>query len=329
MDDLTTLIMLCSTTGLGIALGIMYVSSTTPQTFKVFLAKFQKKKYKYGLGLPIDGAGKGQFVRLMKHDKKDDYYIDPKTKRPYILDRKNVELGLKNITIDNVPISIVSSLDQIEATPLELRAATQLVYDMARSREQEVGTDGAPTGHTRPRYPLLAQIPIKENNKIADMLYSTDDDELSALSLNYTVIEKNYMVPKYKVNEKGEQTDEVEKDRDGNTIFVKPNKEQIQAIKEAKADMMANEVRQLREEACETPVTAGVVVYDALYSMVVRPWLDDQVDVIDTQNEQSKEDQRIEQKRQDKRTDNNLMMMLGAAIALVIIGAGLKYAGVL
>ncbi len=327
----------------GFYLGLQYVKSKTPNMYKVFEAKAFKngiplllKPYKYGVVLESDGSGTIKTARLHMHNKKDKMYQDPKTKRPRIVNRKNIEYGVTESRMDGVPLTMISIIDPVEGTPMEKRAAT-IFLEKAR---QKIERDGK----TVFKYPCLSAIPSKEANKIADMVFAIDDDELEALSKSYTHVDKNFMIQDTirtpAKNDKGEELkddagnvlyeEQLAFDDDGKPLYRKPNQEEIKAYRDNRATVLANEAKMLRQEISMTNVDSGVTVLDALYSIVTRPWLDEEVDVIDTQNEQAKYDEKKEKKQQDARVDNTLILVIGGAVAFAIILAALKYvAGVI
>jgi hypothetical protein len=322
----------------GVYGGLQIVKSKVPNVYKIFEAKQFKngiplliKPYKYGVVLETDGSGTARAKRLHMHNKNDKMFFDERTKRPSIVNRKNIEYGIPEMRIDGVPVTEISTLDQVEATHIEKRAATMF---MEKARQYE-DRDGKRVF----KYPVLNSIPSKEANKISDMVYAIDDDELEALARSYTHIDKNFMVQDTiktpVLNEAGEQVKDADGnqvyeerlafDEEGRPIYRKPNQNEIQEWLRTRAGHMAAESRRLREEVAQTYVTGGITVHDCLYSIVTRPWMDEEVDVIDTQNEQAKHDEKKDKKQQDARVDNTVIIMVGGALAVLIICVALKY----
>jgi hypothetical protein len=316
---------------IGLPLGLNYVKSKTPNAYRIFEAKAFKngiplfsKPYKYGVAMETNGSGTATTARLHMHNKKDKMYQDPVTKKPRIVNRKNIEYGVTETRIDGVPLITISTIDPVEGTPVEHRAGTMFI-EKAR---QHTDTEDEHGNRIRTfKYPTLASIPSKEANKISDLVYAIDDDELESLSKTYTHVEKNFVVPDTIQVQVTDENGDLVKDEAGNPVMMeqtvtdsegkpvyrKPNKQEIEKYLTVRAEVMANEARRLREELAMEDVSSGITILDALHSIVTRPWLDEEIDVIDTQNEMSKIDEKKDKKHQDARVDNTVILFIGGA----------------
>lgn len=347
--------------------GVMYVISKGHLIKEMFMAKTFPGGYKYGLGMATDGNGVTIVAPLKKHNAKADYFIHPKNKKPIILDRNKAHLGNQLISIDKVPILQYSMSDSVPAYPVEGAAAEQFLWEMARATVEEefdvCDADGNPTGKKEkrpvPKYPEIYKIPFEKNRQISDMVFEAENrEQLLMFALSNVVLEKQYTLPEMvemqmmveKIDDKTgqpmiDQNGEVVRepaydknkqpifkkdylrDEAGKIIYRKATVEETEQIRYMHAEDLVDEVIKVREEAALTPVKPGISVMNTLYSIVVRPWMQGEMDNIRMQSIQQAVDEQKEYERQAKRVDNAFVFMVGAAVAIFIMLVGLKVAG--
>lgn len=215
-----------------------------------------------------------------------------------------------------------------------------------------------------PTYPQMYKIPKAKLRHIGDMVFHAENREmLLAFAIDSVVMDKvHYDVPMTRlvpvmdkdgnpvINEDGSPAMQKEivkqkvpvmksdgkqaTDENGNplfdeeTVYKKADPWEVEEARAAIAMQLGDEAIRIRYRLSQTFITSGRALINVLYSFVVTPWMQAEMDNLRVQAKTpTKDESEKERMRQNTRTDNQTILFIGAGLAVAIVYFGLHLAG--